>query len=206
MDKKPLYIIIHGYKGSGKTTLANSIERVGSYSGYKTIQRPLANPARKILSDGFKIPYEYFSDTDLKDVPYKDNDFTPREMLQQFATEFSQTFFGKEVWCKYVQSEIDKINPELVVIPDVRFTHEMEYYENLDAPCIFVFLKREGHTISDTHISENGLYHIYNKNRPTHISLNTENVETNINQRFDVVATQLITRAERCRRFMQLSN
>lgn len=163
------YILIHGYKGSGKSTLAVAIHAALEKSGFTAQIRPLADPAREALSRAFNIDVKYFEDEVLKNQPCEQlGDVIPRDMMQPFATEFAHSVFGKTVWCKAIHNMVNRNPTDFVIIPDVRFDHEYDYFQDAVTVDQTIFIEREGQVMSDTHISEAGLMHLYEPDNDKH--------------------------------------
>ena len=161
------YILIHGMKGSGKTTLAQMINSRLTDSGIFV----LADAIREKISKAFNIDTEELESEDSKNLPNKKlYNQTPRKVMQLFGTEFGQEAFGKSIWCKILNDEIQKDVYEYNIIPDVRFEHEYDYFNEAT---LIIFLSRDGiyQDEFNAHSSEKGLMHLYNPKNPRHIRL-----------------------------------
>ena len=168
MSAEKKYILIHGMKGSGKSTLANMINSKLKNSGIFV----LADAVREKISKAFDISTEELESEDTKNLPNKKlYNQTPRKVMQLFATEFAQECFGKEIWCRILNDEIQQDAYKYNIIPDVRFEHEYDYFNNVDA--LIIFLSRDGvyQDEFNAHSSEKGLMHLYDSNNPKHIRL-----------------------------------
>lgn len=161
-----VYILIHGMKGSGKSTLAQMINARLSNSGIYV----LADAVREKISKAFDISTDELESEDTKNLPNeKLYGQTPREVMQLFGTEFGQEAFGKDIWCRILNDEIHQGQHEYIIIPDVRFEHEYNYFND----SLVIFLSRDGvyQDEFNAHISEKGLMHHYDSNNPKHIRL-----------------------------------
>ena len=161
------YILIHGMKGSGKSTLANMVNSKLANSGIFV----LADPIREKISKAFDIDTEELESESSKNSPSeKLYNQTPRKVMQLFGTEFGQAAFGKEIWCKITDEEIAQYKYKYNIIPDVRFEHEYDYFNN---EALIIFLSRDGvyQDEFNAHSSEKGLMHLYDSNNPRHIRL-----------------------------------
>lgn len=161
------FILIHGLKGHGKTTLANIIEEELNNLVIPTKQLILADPIREKLSKAFDVSFDIFEHEDIKIKPHPDLfNQTPRKVMQLFGTEFAQECFGKDIWCRIAKNKANALSNifRFFIIPDVRFIHEVDYF--LEKAALTIFIRREGAGEEDSHISEQGLYHLYDENNP----------------------------------------
>lgn len=159
-------ILIHGMKGSGKTTLAQMINSKLMDSGIFV----LADPIREKIALAFDIDTEELESESSKNSPSeKLYNQTPRKVMQLFGTEFGQECFGKEIWCRITDEEIAQHKYKYNIIPDVRFEHEYVYFKD----SLVIFLSRDGvyQDEFNAHSSEKGLMHLYGSNNPRHIRL-----------------------------------
>lgn len=172
---KKEYILIHGMKGSGKSTLAQMINSKLENSGIFI----LADPLRVKISKAFDISADELESEASKNLPNeKLYGQTPRKVMQLFGTEFAQGCFGKEIWCKILNDEIQQDVYGYNIIPDMRFEHEYNYFYNVAT--LIIFLSRDGvyRDEFNAHISEKGLMHLYNPKNPRHIRLDLPSEST----------------------------
>ena len=59
---------------------------------------------------------------------------TVREVLQLFGEMMRQTF-GRDIWIKIVDNEIQRMDDERIVISDVRYLNEFEYVKKVGIAC-----------------------------------------------------------------------
>lgn len=168
------YILIHGLKGHGKSTLANMIYTELSNLDYRVAQFILADPAREMLSKLFDLDSSQFESEEFKNTPHADlYNQTPRKVMQTFATDFAQNCFGKTFWCKKLEENVSSYigDIDFVIIPDIRFLHELNYFSEKSLSTIF--MNREGveKDEANNHISEAGLLHMYEESNHDHIRL-----------------------------------
>ncbi len=142
-------ICICGKAGSGKDTVAEMIEKTLTDFKVRVKRIALADSIKKSLSETFKIPISYFYDRDLKEKPIATlNYVTPRKLMQQFGTDFAQPLLGKTVWCQVLHHEITMDGyggarpPEVYIITDLRFEHELEYFKKNFDDVEFIFIER----------------------------------------------------------------
>lgn len=165
------YILIHALKGHGKSTLARMINKSLNLRGLQVQEQILADPIRDMVSKTFpETKWEDFENEVTKNLPHPGLfGQTPRKVMQLFGTNFAQECFGKEIWCKILES--NTTDCDYSIIPDVRFSHEVDYFK--DKMKIMIFLYREG-VVQDefnNHSSESGLMHLYDADNPRHIRI-----------------------------------
>ena len=168
------YILIHGMKGSGKSTLARMINSKLKNSGIFV----LADPIREKIALAFNIDTEELESEASKNLPNeKLYGQTPRKVMQLFGTEFAQECFGKDIWCKILNDEIQQDVYKYNIIPDMRFVHEYDYFNEAT---LIIFLSRGGvyRDEFNAHSSEKGLMHLYDSNNPKHIRLDLPSEST----------------------------
>ena len=175
-------IVLVGKKRAGKDTIADWLVE---NHGYRKVA--LADRIKEVLSNNSNIPLEMFYDGDREKLDYYEQFvkdvftkslielglptefkipsqmYSIRTMMQYFGTEVVQNI-NKLFWCKQIPVD------EKVVISDVRFEHELNYFESLG--CTTIFVERD--TIdNDTHLSEAGLCHSDND----HVIVNNSSLE-----------------------------
>lgn len=91
-----MIIGIGGYKGVGKNTAAEALRP------YKFIEKSFAHPLKQICSEVFDLPYRFFDNPELKDVPFSHplyfNDFNLKILLRKL-----------QEYQPLVRAEIEKI-------------------------------------------------------------------------------------------------
>ena len=132
-----------GNKRSGKTTLANFVERKYGYV-HLTFARNIKKSCKNIyhFSDG------QINDQKLKETVDKYWGYTPRQFFNIMGTEMFQDVtlkhfpeIGRSLWVRSVvieMVEMFKKDPTCnrFIIGDVRFPHEMEFLESIGAKVI----------------------------------------------------------------------
>lgn len=92
---------------------------------------------------------------------------TGRQCLEFFGTNIIRNNFSSNIWVEICVNKINKLKPELVIIPDLRFENEYEYFKNI---AIFVLVYRNINDLVITeldktkHISKWGFLNFYPKN------------------------------------------
>lgn len=136
---KQKLIFFSGKPGSGKDFIAKALEEK-LIANNKTVHvTHFADRAKFLLSQIFKIDISYFYDRDKKTKPVSDKILnTPRVMMQNFGTDFAQ-FFYKNIWVDNLIDELSTVTDEYILVPDLRFIHELEEFEKLDKYDIVCF-------------------------------------------------------------------
>lgn len=175
-------IVLIGKKRVGKDTIADWLVE---NHGYRKVA--LADKLKEVLSNNSNIPLKAFYEGDREQLDYYEQYvkevftkslielglptkfeipsqmYSIRTMMQYFGTEVVQSI-DKLFWCK--QIPID----EKIVVPDVRFEHELNFFENLG--CTTIFVERDIIN-NDTHLSEAGLCYSDND----HVIVNNSSLE-----------------------------
>lgn len=156
-----MLIAIHGFKQSGKDTLADLLVR--EY-GFKKVA--FADRLKEALHLIFDVPRDWLwgSDedkqkltrvawNDFEDIDWSDKDdstfLSVRELMQIFATEICRSKIPG-IWYRYLPIRSD----ENLVISDLRFTNEAEFLKQNQA--VLIKVKRPG-AEGGEHESEAGL-------------------------------------------------
>lgn len=146
-------ILIAGKKGSGKSTLSEYIKQKTNGWAYKF---SLADKLKYITFDILKLCNIHIESLD--DL-YNGQKEHYRRYLQVIGTEIIQNAFGKTIWCELVSKQIDEITryhtTPIIVIDDIRFQHEIDYFKNMYKNTTVVQIINENIFHNDTHSSEN---------------------------------------------------
>lgn len=142
---------IAGFKGSGKTTLADALVQ---HHGWH--HDSFAAPIRKFMCDLFDID---LLDLDaMKEAPQRAlGGRTPRQVMQLLGTEWMRDYCGQDVWLNALWARVAPIigAGDNVVVSDVRFENEAEFIRRRGG--VVVWLERQGSRNADEHVSERGL-------------------------------------------------
>lgn len=153
---------ICGKANSGKDALANALfERLNALKDNKVITGDVrilsfASPVKDILATTFGVPVAVLNmlkrtDDTIEVFGVKS---TMRQVLQRFATDACQAYFGKEVWAKMLCDKIEET--DFVIIPDCRFATEMDMLDETFGIERVISIKIESED-TDDHVSENDL-------------------------------------------------
>ena len=154
-----MVIGICGKKRSGKDTIADYLVENNNFSRYS-----FADPLKKGVMEmfGFTNDQMWGSREDKETIDPRWG-ISPRQALQVVGTELLQFEFGKhltkfqekigrQIWVKKFEYWYQENNVN-VVIPDVRFVHEIETIKNLGGQIWKI--DRDGVDTGDEHASEN---------------------------------------------------
>jgi len=118
---------------------------------FPTNFRPIISSRTEIVSS----PMEYVTDTQVVNE-YKKGPMTAREVMQVFGTDIMRNMFSPMVWVNACIRKIQKDNPKIAIIADLRFPSELEAVEK--AGGFIVRLERK--LFNDNHPSETSLDNI----------------------------------------------
>lgn len=167
------YICVVGQKGVGKDTFASLLVNELAPHGVISKTEALATPVKDALINLFDADPDIFYDPMQKEVPQAVlYGVTPRKAMQTFGTDWCQSLFSKNIWLDHLVHRTEKETEyDVVIVTDIRFKHELDFFRNLGSPVIFIdrkvtcfdgSQKAFGKIIhrffkKDTHISEKGL-------------------------------------------------
>lgn len=106
-----------GKRGSGKTSAAQGLERLG------WLHLNFADPVKEVVSRVYGVSYDELSDTVRKEVPLSRYPFlSPRELMQRVGTELFRDGISQTTWIEAFKRQA-VLYPQ-VVCSDVRFPNE----------------------------------------------------------------------------------
>lgn len=148
---EPYLLLVSGIANSGKTTLADYLcntypKRFKQYALGDKVKELVF----KILKV-FNVPINSIDDLYNRDTKEK-----YRRYLQEIATECCRDTFGDDFWSEILlkQITIDLQNGYNVIISDVRFENEQQYFTSHINNVKTVMIRRKGIINSSKHISE----------------------------------------------------
>jgi hypothetical protein len=153
-----MIIGIHGYKGSGKNTLAEYLGKELYKKGFKIIPESFAYPIKAANDILFGFSKEQ---RELKEEVDPRWGISPRWADQQLGTEFGRNI-DPDIWVKRLwerieeYKDLDPFKISTVIVSDLRFRNEAEFIRSKDGLLIYVY----GHDYfehGDPHQSENDL-------------------------------------------------
>jgi hypothetical protein len=118
------------------------------WENFPTNFRPIISSRTEIVAS----PMEYVTDTQVVNE-YKKGPMTAREIMQVFGTDIMRNMFSPMVWVNACIRKIQKDNPKIAIIADLRFPSELEAVEQ--AGGYIVRLERK--PFKDNHPSETSL-------------------------------------------------
>ena len=136
---KPLVIQLLGQARSGKDWTASQFKTYFESQGKSVEIMSYAAPMKRIAATLFDItleqldnyknhPLEYVIDiTQLSEfkVPVDIHNTNFRRFLQLLGNDAIKPIFGDNVWAKLAKANIDKSTADIIIIPDCRFTIEL---------------------------------------------------------------------------------
>jgi energy-coupling factor transporter ATP-binding protein EcfA2 len=181
-----MIIGITGSKGAGKTTTFKLLSSLFP----NTKEATLAGKIKKVCSNVFELPAKVFEDPILKEKAFSTPIFlskealeailiaygfplgldsytrrhigkilhTPRQVLQYIGTELLRDL-DPLIHCKYLHENLPV--SDLVVITDIRFTDERDFFEALYPEFKMVYVsntRAEAIAATDTHASEANIH------------------------------------------------
>lgn len=136
---KPLVIQLLGFARAGKDWTASQFKAYFESQGKSVEIMSYAAPMKRIAATLFDItleqldnyknhPLEYVIDiTQLSEfkVPVDIHNTNFRRFLQLLGNDAIKPIFGDNVWAKLAKANIDKSTADVIIIPDCRFTVEL---------------------------------------------------------------------------------
>jgi energy-coupling factor transporter ATP-binding protein EcfA2 len=148
---QPRIIALTGYAGSGKSTVASALVRLGythtKFAGplkgmlralYRSTDMPFAEIERRIEGDLKEIPDRLL------------NGRTPRQAMQWLGTEWGRGYFGDDFWVGMWAAGLR--NGKRYVVDDCRFPNEADAIRSRGG--VIVFIDRPGVGPVNDHVSE----------------------------------------------------
>lgn len=134
------FIVIVGKKGVGKDTFAQMLEKKLAAKGVLAKSRALATPIKRTLTYMMRCDPKIFNDPMLKETACDElYGRTPREVMQQFGTEFAQGMFGPNIWVDMLLADCERDSKtDVTIVTDVRFKHELDRFVDLGAEVIYI--------------------------------------------------------------------
>ena len=140
---QPLVIQLLGFARAGKDFTATQLKLYYESIGKSVEILSYAAPMKQIAATLFDISLEQLDDFKNRDRQvsievydhnkdtqfYRDSieiDITFREFLQRLGNEAVKPLFGDAVWANLMQQAISKSTADIIIIPDCRFTVELE--------------------------------------------------------------------------------
>ena len=131
---KPLVIQLLGFARAGKDWTASQLKAYFESQGKSVEIMSYAAPMKRIAATLFGISLEQLDVA--KNNPatypiycgeygrdYLETDF--RQFLQRLGNDAIKPIFGDNVWAKLAKSNIDKSTADIIIMPDCRFTVEL---------------------------------------------------------------------------------
>lgn len=144
-----------GVAGSGKTTLANILDKNYGWSKTK-FATPLKTMLMALFLSQGADPEEAYQmiDGNLKEAPTKYlNGYTPRHAMQTLGTEW-RNLIHRDLWIDAWRRNVSSYSPDTkIVVDDLRFPHEAQAIRELGGKIVLITRPYFTQTIS-SHSSE----------------------------------------------------
>ena len=130
-----MVVLIHGFKRSGKDTIADLIIKLAEKNNKTAVKLPLAKPIKEILAETLDMSeneLEYVKERPIElryvyeDTPVV-NELTGRDLLKNFGQTMKE-YLGKTIWSDIILHKIFLNDSDIYIIPDVRFYEEEFQY------------------------------------------------------------------------------
>ena len=139
MSSKPLIIQLLGQSRSGKDWTAEQLKHAFESMGKSVAIMSYAAPMKRITMSLFDITWNELDKYKNSPSNYSLWICTPsnrvvlnqlnfRTFLQRMGNEAMKSEFGDAVWADLMKTQIDKSSVDVVIIPDCRFTIELERF------------------------------------------------------------------------------
>lgn len=133
---KTMVIGFSGKIGSGKTTTEKALTSFVEDSGVSVHVLRFADPIkrfvdREILPYDLKLENDFSQEAKNKFIP--DLEMTVGQFMQKFGTDAMRNGFSENIWVNLLSARVKSIHNNssvvrLIIIPDVRFPNELEYF------------------------------------------------------------------------------
>ena len=131
---KPLVIQLLGFARSGKDWTASQFKAYFESQGKSVEIMSYAAPMKRIAATLFDISLEQLDVAKNNPATYPiycgeygrvyiETDF--RQFLQRIGNDAIKPIFGDNVWAKLAKANIDKSTADIIIMPDCRFTVEL---------------------------------------------------------------------------------
>ena len=137
------YVCVVGLRGVGKDTFATMLQAHFTRMGFDCELKALAEPIKDTMIHMLECDSDIFYDPAKKEVPQNAlYGRTPREVMQQFGTEFCQKMFSETIWTDILIRRMENIVSEsctdICIVTDVRFPHELHAFREKNAKIVFI--------------------------------------------------------------------
>lgn len=150
-----LIIGFSGRKGSGKTSIAKELEKIG----FERIS--FADPIKIMLFALFnECGFDYITAELLlnqeKEIILEKIGKSARQMMQSLGTDWGRNMVNDDLWLLCARNKIEKHHSSNIVIDDVRFNNEAQMIRDLGGLIINID-RTAGNIDFDAHVSESGI-------------------------------------------------
>lgn len=147
---KRLVIGLAGYKGVGKTTVANALVK---HFGFTNLA--FADPLKEMICGLLGVPVKEWDAIKDKPIDPGNVEFTPRDLATGIGTDLVRNQLQGDFWIWHLRCRAGARATRPLVISDVRYDDEARAVRKMGGKVIQ--LDREGVTRSSDHTSEDGV-------------------------------------------------
>ena len=140
---------ITGRAGSGKDTLANTMESEG-FQRYS-----MAEPIKRGIEAMFGFNRDIWEDRDVKETDLDWLGRSPRYLAQTLGTEWGRDTVHSDLWLLLASKKLAECNQ--IIIPDIRFVNEAKWVVDNGGKVFEVVRPGEDAIPECNHASENGI-------------------------------------------------
>lgn len=139
----PRVIGVNGFAGSGKDTVAqyfiqnHGYRRISMADAVKDVLTVVFGWDRQMLQGDTPESRKWREQPDPYWSEVMGEDFTPRLAMQRTGTELFRNTMHTDIWCHVVRRQILSNNDKWI-IPDLRFSNEIDIVQDLDGDMIEV--------------------------------------------------------------------
>jgi len=151
---------IAGPKNSGKDTLANALN---IYNNHPFVIRPFADPVKRVCQQLYLLSDEQLYDREAKERVDTRWGLSPRQMFQQFGTDYVRRQLSPDFWLKHFELWYYRQPAGTsVLVPDVRFQNEVDLIHKLGGRVVYVYrpFEDEEEDLHESELNSTQLQHI----------------------------------------------
>lgn len=150
-ERKLRVLGFHGRKGSGKNTAALAFKEDEG-----VMELAFATHLKKAVMAIYGVSWEQVNDPVLKEIVVEKYGLTPRQMCQQFGTEYGRNKLGKDHWIRRLEDDLANLPPHIhtVIVTDVRFDNESDWIRKKLGGLVIQIIRPSLGENKDPHSSE----------------------------------------------------
>jgi glycyl-tRNA synthetase alpha subunit len=126
-----------GPKGSGKSSISESLEIQLLEKGFSVEVAAYADPLKECLMSLFDMTYDQFYTQEGKERVDERYGVSPRVLMQHFGTEFVRKLVP-DLWVTLMKKRIDNSVADIFIVEDVRFDDEADLLRSYKTASIYI--------------------------------------------------------------------